>query len=284
MWGCRVGGVLMRFLQSERLQGLVKAALLLAMGMFLYGRIANGTLYYYINEKFAGFTLFGVIGLLIVGFAYQFGKKPGDSHAQHEHENCEEDHDHSHHHHAHHHHHGHGHEGHSHALSWSGMAIVALPVILGLAVPPRPLGASALENREVVLSVEGSALPASVQAAAKAAGERNMLDWWRAFQGTDDYASFTNQEVRVIGFVYKDPRYGEGHFLSTRFVVSCCVADAAVVGLVVRWPDSAELADDTWVEVSGKFAPSDLENWKPPLLIAESVTPVDAPAQPYLYP
>lgn len=268
----------MRFLQSERFQGVVKAALLLATGMFLYGRIANGTLYYYINEKFAGFTLFGVIGLLVVGFAYQFGKKPAEGH---DHENCEEDHDHAHHHH---HGHDHGHEGHSHALSWSGVLIVALPVILGLAVPPRPLGAAALDNREVVLSVESSALPASVQAAAKTASERNMLDWWRGFQASNDYAAFTNQEATVIGFVYKDPRYGEGHFLATRFIVSCCVADAAVVGLVVRWPDSVELADDQWVEVRGKFAPSDLDSWKPPLLIAESVTPVDTPAQPYLYP
>jgi uncharacterized repeat protein (TIGR03943 family) len=161
---------------------------------------------------------------------------------------------------------------------------VALPVILGLAVPPRPLGAAALDNREVVMSVENSALPASVQSAAKAANERNMLDWWRSFQANTDYSTFTNQEAKIVGFVYKDPRYGEESFLATRFIVSCCVADAAVVGLVVRWPDAMTLEDDQWVEVSGKFAPSTLETWKPPLLVAETVTPVDTPAQPYLYP
>jgi uncharacterized repeat protein (TIGR03943 family) len=164
------------------------------------------------------------------------------------------------------------------------VALVALPVILGLVVPPRPLGAAALDNREVVLSVENSALPSSVQSAAKAAGERNLLDWWRSFQAAGDYGTFTNQEAKFIGFVYKDPRYGEGHFLATRFIVSCCVADAAVVGLVVRWPDAATLEDDQWVEVSGKFAPSTLESWKPPLLVAETVKVVDTPAQPYLYP
>lgn len=263
----------MKLVQSERLQGLVKAILLLGTGMFLYGRIANGTLFYYINERFAGFTLFGVVGLLAVGLAYQFGKKPAvqDTHEHHNHE----------------HHHDHSHE-HSHALSWGGALLVALPVILGLAVPPRPLGASALDNREVVLSVEDSALPAVVLAAAKSAGDRNILDWWRAFQADSgsgsDYAAFTNQEATVVGFVYKDPRYGEGHFLATRFIVSCCVADAAVVGLVVRWPDSVTLQDDQWVEVRGKFAPSTLPEWEPPLLVAERVTPVDTPAQPYLYP
>jgi putative membrane protein len=252
-----------KFLQAERLQNMIKAVLLLGTGFFLYGRIVNGMLYYYINEKFAGFTLFGVIGLLVVGFAYHFGKRAESAHS---------------------HLHDHSHEGHSHAISWGGMVVVALPVILGLAVPPRPLGASALDNREIVLSVESSALPASVQAAAKAAGERNMLDWWRAFQGTSDYSSFTNQEAKVIGFVYHDPKYDEGHFLATRFIVSCCVADAAVVALVVRWPEAETLAEDEWVEVSGKFAPSTLDNWTPPILVAESVTIVDTPAQPYLYP
>jgi putative membrane protein len=260
----------MRLMQSERFQGFLKAMLLLGTGMFLYGRIANGTLYYYINERFAGFTLFGVVGLVAVGLAYQFGKHPTATPAH-----DPDAHD----------HHAHQQQGHSHALSWGGALLVALPVILGLAVPPRPLGASALDNRELSMSLERSAIPASVQeSAAKAAGERNMLDWWRSFQANNDYNSFTNQEAKFIGFVYKDERYGEGHFLATRFIVSCCVADAAVVGLVVRWPDTLALEDDQWVEVSGKFAPSSLENWKPPILVAESVSLVDAPAQPYLYP
>jgi uncharacterized repeat protein (TIGR03943 family) len=274
-----------QFTQSERFQGFVKAALLLATGMFLYGRIASGTLYYYISEKFAGFTLFAVIGLVAVGLAYQFGR--ATAHAQDDHADGQHDHDHDthdHHAHDHHAHDHHGHAGHSHALSWGGVLLVALPVILGAAVPPRPLGASALDNREVVLSVESSGLPAVAQAAAKATEERNMLDWWRSFQATSDYNTFTNQEAKVIGFVYKDPRYGDEHFLATRFIVSCCVADAAVVGLVVRWPDAVALENDQWVEISGKFTPSTLENWKPPLLVAEAVTPVDTPAQPYLYP
>ena len=276
--------VAMKFMQSERLQGLIKAILLLGTGMFLYGRIANGTLYYYINEKFAGFTLFGMVGLIAVGLAYQFGKQPGKAHAKAHEGHDHDEHDHEEHGHSSHDHHDHGHEGHSHALSWGGIALVALPVILGLAVPPRPLGASALDNREVVMSMEDSALPASVQSAAKAAGERNMLDWWRSFQASTDYNTFTNQEATIIGFVYKNPHYGEGHFLATRFIVSCCVADAAAVGLVIRWPDSVTLEDDQWVEVSGKFVPSTLDTWKPPVLVAESVTPIETPAQPYLYP
>ncbi|HXF61066.1 MAG TPA: TIGR03943 family protein [Caldilineaceae bacterium] len=256
-------------MNHPRIQALVKALLLIGVGFFLYGRIANGTLYYYINERFAGFTLFGVIGLLAVGLAYQFGRhtETGEGHEHHVHSD-------------------HSHQSHGHALSWGGALLVALPIVLGLAVPPRPLGVSALDNREMSLSLEQSALPAAVQAAAaKAAAERTILDWWRAFQTTTDYSTLAGQEAKVVGFVYRNPeRYGEDHFLLTRFVVSCCVADAAVVGLVVRWPETAMLQDDQWVEVSGVFAPSQLEGWEAPVLAAKTVTPVATPTQPYLYP
>jgi uncharacterized repeat protein (TIGR03943 family) len=255
-------------MHNPRIQALVKALLLIGTGFFLYGRIVNGTLYYYINERFAGFTLFGVLGLIAVGLAYEFGRRSTSPVHEHDHD------------------HHHSEIDHSHGLSWGGALLVALPILLGLVIPPKPLGVSALDNREMTLSLERSALPAAVQAtAAKAAGERNILDWWRTFQGTAEYNSLAGQEAKVVGFVYRDPeRYGDDHFLVTRFVVSCCVADAAVVGLVVRAPETAMLQDDQWIEVNGVFEPSRLDGWQPPVLAASSIRPVATPNQPYLYP
>ena len=70
----------------------------------------------------------------------------------------------------------------------------------------------------------------------------------------------------------------------TRFVVSCCVADANVAGLVVRWPDAGSLAADQWVEVMGALAPGRLARRSLPVLAADRVAPVSVPEQPYLYP
>lgn len=163
--------------------------------------------------------------------------------------------------------------------------LIAAPVILGLLVTPQPLGVAALANREVSLSLEGSALPASVRATAqKSPRDRNILEWWQAFQAGADYDSLVGQEAQVVGFVFRDGRYGEDGFMVTRFVVSCCVADAVVVGLVVQWPESQTLHNDQWVEVEGVMARSPLENWRPPVLVATRVTPVEIPDTPYLYP
>ena len=68
-----------------------------------------------------------------------------------------------------------------------------------------------------------------------------------------------------------------------RFILSCCVADASPVGLIVHWPDATELADDQWVRINGRFQLSSFNDIAMPILQARSVTPTDPPAQPYLY-
>jgi uncharacterized membrane protein YcgQ (UPF0703/DUF1980 family) len=61
------------------------------------------------------------------------------------------------------------------------------------------------------------------------------------------------------------------------------VADASPVGLIVQWPDTPALANDTWVEVSGQFVVGEFDGRTIPILAADEVEPTDAPAQPYLY-
>jgi hypothetical protein len=50
----------------------------------------------------------------------------------------------------------------------------------------------------------------------------------------NDPAAFIGQEARLIGFVYRDDRFNGDEFMISRFVISCCAADAAPLGLVVR--------------------------------------------------
>lgn len=258
------------FMQSIKTQNAVKALLLIALALFLYTRLANGTLYFYINERFVGFTLIAVFGLLAVGLSYRIGRQntPAvDVHA-HEHETAAHDHP------------------HSHALSWGGALIVLLPIALGLLVRPQPLGAAALSNREINSGANSLEMPAVARAIEeKAPAAKNLLDWWQTLRTSANPAQeLAGQTVNVTGFVYHDERFGNDAFMVTRYVVSCCVADASPLGLVVDWPQAPEFKDDQWIEVKGTFAPSTIEAWHLPVLVAESVTPITAPNQPYLYP
>ena len=111
---------------------------------------------------------------------------------------------------------------------WGALLLVALPVILGLLIPPKPLGAAAMSNREIsVGSVNSASAPKTTQIISRPTTEKNVLDWLIDFRLAQDPAAFADQEAKVIGFVYRDERFGMDQFMVSRFVLSCCAADAA---------------------------------------------------------
>ncbi|MEZ4615492.1 MAG: TIGR03943 family protein [Caldilineaceae bacterium] len=185
--------------------------------------------------------------------------------------------------------HEHGHT-HNHALGWTSVIIIALPIVLGVATAPQPLGAAALANRDVKLSMSESALPVGLRTREKAAIDKNIMDWWHDFRSSADAGQeLIGQEARVTGFIFRSAEFGADHFLVMRFVVSCCVADANVLGLLVTVPDPTAsgftmLNDDQWVEVTGTFVASTADSWQMPVVVATQITSIDVPNQPYLYP
>ena len=229
----------------------VKALTLLGLGLYLYSRIYTGTLLFYINQRFAWLVMMAGIVLMAVSGSYRY--RSNDDHAHH-----------------------------AHAFSWGGVVLIGILIALGLLVPPKPLGASAMGNREVNLGTLVSSQGNSVMPTR--GGEKNILDWLIAFQNTPDPAAFTDQSAHLIGFVYRDDRFNSESFMLSRFVVSCCVADATAIGLIVRSPQAASLPGDQWVEVSGHFEPGEFSGKPTPILVTEAITRTTAPNQPYLYP
>lgn len=248
----------------------VKTAVLLLLGIFLYTRVTSGVVSYYVNERFFTLTLVAGLGFIILGASYfRQWLGGGGSGEDHEHDH---DHDHEH--------------DHDHRLSWLGVLIVLLPLLLGWLVPPRPLGATAVSNREINFGTEPIqplAAPDGNEEMGLIAGERNILDWLGELHRSGDPAALTGQPAHVIGFVYRDERFEADQFMVARFTVSCCVADAAPVGLIVRWPEGAELPSDQWVEVRGRFEVGVFNGRSLPILVAETITKTEQPSQPYLH-
>lgn len=251
----------------------LKGLVMLSLAYFLFSRITSGTLFFYINNRFAWLTFLAVIGLFLValGFLYRarLVREMMDSDEDHGHEHPH-DHDHDH--------------DHEHNLSRAGLVLVMLPVVLGLLVPARPLGAVAVGNREVSVGRLSSAMAPRDSRIASSSREKNLLDWLMAFDEKPDPAAFDGQEAKLTGFVYRDSRHGDASFMLSRFVVSCCVADATPIGLIVQWPEASALASDQWVEVAGHFEAGEFDGRAMPLLIADEVKPTAMPNQPYLFP
>jgi putative membrane protein len=248
---------------SQRLENTLKGLILVGLALFLTSSIINGTLLFYIHRRFAWLTWSATILLLFIASAYRRPTRAGQQRDQ---ESGEE------------HQQRHPHGGNS---PWIALALVALPLLLGILVPPQPLGAYAVGVPEV--NTDGVGLGSDQDTPIRTTGERNILDWLRAFAAADDPAAFDGQKAIVVGFVYRDETFAADQFMVSRFIVSCCVADAIALGLVVSWPDSVALPLDTWVEVRGRFRQGRLDGTSKPILIADSVTPTTTPDQPYLY-
>jgi putative membrane protein len=223
------------------------------------------TLYYYINERFFSLVLLGAVGFLLLAAVTAMSITKDE----HDHEHDE--------------HHDHHHD-HSSGNPWALM-ITAIPLLLGTLVPARPLDASVIESRgvsnEALISSTGSDSGLELSTPAD---QRTILDWVRSFNYSENPAEFWGETADVIGFVYQDPRLEPNQFLLSRLAITCCVADAFAIGMVVEWDQASELSNNTWVHVRGEVQSIELNGEIIPLIIAESVKETAEPAQPYLFP
>lgn len=258
---------------SSKIENILRAMVLAGGAMMLYAKISDGTLAFYINQRFAWLTLLGVILFLVLAMtmvyrAMNASRQPAIPALD---------------------------EGevlpltrkttkaHSHRANWLTLGLLALPVLIGFFTPARPLGAGAIESRGIGLTAPDR--PGSVSQAQRAAtGPKNILDWLREFSRNADPNAFVGKEADVIGFVYRDPRNGKDEFWVSRFAVSCCVADASALGLLVKSEQAAQLKTDGWVRVTGKFGVGEFAGEKLPVLMPEKIEATEQPSQPYLYP
>ncbi len=86
--------------------------------------------------------------------------------------------------------------------------------------------------------------------------------------------------MSFTGFVTKELGSPADEFVLTRFMVSCCVADALSVQVRVVGAPPGDVKADDWVRVSGAIYPLEQEA----ILDADEVVKVARPQRPYLNP
>jgi putative membrane protein len=151
-----------------------------------------------------------------------------------------------------------------------------VPVILLTTLPPTTLGSYSADTRAIVSGSRFSASPGDV-----ATGELSLVDVAAAQttpEGERALAGRAGETVTFIGFV---ARYGNtlaDEFMLTRYVVSCCVADATVASVRVVNVTPGRYDDNDWVEVTGTMYPLGREV----IVDAMAVRPVARPERPYL--
>jgi uncharacterized repeat protein (TIGR03943 family) len=157
------------------------------------------------------------------------------------------------------------------------LVTMVVPVLLITVLPPATLGSFSASKRSAVAGVGSSS------AGDIATGELTLVDVATAQttpEGERALAKRAGETVTFVGFV---TRYGDtlaDEFLLTRYVVSCCVADATVAQVRVVNVTPGAFEDNEWVEVTGTIYPIGRE-----VIVnagAEGIVEVERPERPYL--
>jgi putative membrane protein len=169
---------------------------------------------------------------------------------------------------------------HPHALSRTDawvLGAIALPAVILVAMPPVTLDSYAVGKRA---SFVGAAIGDSVRVVS---GPLDFVDV-AAAQSFDDAARSlarrAGERIVLDGIVTRDASMPPDEFLLTRWIVTCCTADATHAQVRVVGAPPGAFAPDAWVRVEGRVYPLGREV----LISAERVETIPAPADPYLTP
>ncbi len=163
------------------------------------------------------------------------------------------------------------------------LALLALPVAVGVVLPARPLGLSMAAQRGVDAMPFGRLDDVPEFTVSTRPETYTIKDWVRAQQADPEPGHHAGKAVRVTGFVYRDDRLPRDWFVVARFMVQCCAVDAQPIGLPVRL-DGGELpAAGSWVAIAGSWDVADVRGERRAVIAPTSVTSTERPDQPYLY-
>ncbi|MBN2714050.1 MAG: hypothetical protein JXR97_16650, partial [Planctomycetes bacterium] len=99
---------------------------------------------------------------------------------------------------------------------------------------------------------------------------------------------YEGKQVWFIGKLHKkDPMvrkdFGKDMLVVYRFVISCCVADATPVAVLLDLDDSPTLSEDSWVRVEGRFTIEEKDGNRVPIILNPVMKGTEKPSYPYLY-
>lgn len=98
------------------------------------------------------------------------------------------------------------------------------------------------------------------------------------------------QTIKLHGFVHKDDSFPPNTILVSRLMITCCTADAMVVGFHVRVEDADAFSNDEWIQVTGMAQRFAMEMYGEiyvlPILTGGTITRCEGPPEDeaYVYP
>jgi len=162
--------------------------------------------------------------------------------------------------------------------------ILLTAAILGFLISPRIFTSQTALERGVTDTLLMTRAQPKEFKTAKHPEQRTLIEWVRTLNVYPEPDAYTGQKVKVQGFVIHSPQLPDNYLLLSRFIITCCAADAYPVGLPVKLTSSrSTFAPDTWLNVEGEMITESLSNKRQLVVNANSIIPIPEPKNPYDY-
>lgn len=166
---------------------------------------------------------------------------------------------------------------------WSS-ALLITSAILGLVITPKVFASQTAIQRGVTESVGVTRVQPQAFRSSSNPGARSLIEWVRTLAVYPEPDAYMNQPVKVQGFAVHPPDLPLDYLMISRFVITCCAADAYPVGLPVKIKENRAIySADNWFEVEGKMITTTLKGKRQLTIEASSLKQIPKPENPYFY-
>jgi uncharacterized repeat protein (TIGR03943 family) len=170
----------------------------------------------------------------------------------------------------------------------NGMGSVLLlgVALMAMVITPQPFTSQTAIQRGVGDVITNTQVkPQSFQVQMKPE-DRTLIDWMRTLQVMPEPDNYVGQKVKVQGFVVYADNFSPQYFRITRFIITCCAADAYPVSLPVKLTtgDRTQYKPDSWFEVEGSIIVETIADQRQIVIQAQQpLKSIPQPARPYDY-
>jgi putative membrane protein len=165
-------------------------------------------------------------------------------------------------------------------------ALLSVPLLLALVFPPQSLAAFDANQRGPQIagltSVRGATTLRRVSLSINTA-TFGMEDWVGALSADPNPHDYLGKPVVVSGLFLHDPASAPpGYVMVLRYLVTCCIADARPVGLIVKDTTHGTIKDNSWVSVTGKMGMTSYQGQQIAVVEPQAIQ-VTKSQSPYIY-
>ncbi|MFZ4452444.1 TIGR03943 family putative permease subunit [Salibacterium aidingense] len=95
---------------------------------------------------------------------------------------------------------------------------------------------------------------------------------------------FAGKKIKLKGFVYREEGLPSNQLIMSRFLITHCIADSVVIGLLTEFEQADAFEEDQWMEIEGILDVTTYKGAEVPVVKAKRGRVIEEPSEPYVYP